>query len=119
MNYPTNYLGVLMHRSRISIFLAGAALIALTAPAIAAAKKAAPAPLPSPDPRIAVLEQELRDIQQQLKEIKGAPDYSSAVLDLKRSTSDQYADLGNQLAAQNKVSLDNARLTVTSPNGAF
>jgi len=112
-----NFHGVSMHKIRSSILLT-TALIALSAPASAAAKKQ-PAP---PDPRIGVLEQQLRDVQQQLAEIKGsqgANDYSAAVVDLKRSTSDQYADVSKQLAAQNKVGLDNARLTVTSPNGAF
>src|SRR6266702_2095770 len=112
-----NFHGVSMHKIRSSILLT-TALIALSAPASAAAKKQ-PAP---PDPRIGVLEQQLRDVQQQLAEIKGsqgANDYSAAVVDLKRSTSDQYADVTKQLAAQNKVGLDNARLTVTSPNGAF
>ena len=85
-----------MPQSGTSVFLAGAAVIALTAPGIAASKTAPP---PLPDPRIAVLEQELHDIQQQLAEIKGAPDFSAAVLDLKRSTSDQYADITNQLAS--------------------
>ena len=59
MNFPMNYPGVLMHTSRISIFLAGAALIALTAPSFAASKKAPPPP--PQDPRIGVLEQQLRD----------------------------------------------------------
>ena len=54
---------------RFRILLAGAALIALSAPAFAAAKK--PPPPPPPDPRIGVLEQQLRDVQQQLAEIKG------------------------------------------------
>src|ERR1051325_9617363 len=101
-----------MHRLRISTFLAGAALIALSEPVLAAAKKQA-AP-PPPDPRIGVLEQQLRDVQQQLAEIKGAQnanDNSAALIDLKRSTSDQYADITNQLAAQNKVGLDNGRGT--------
>jgi hypothetical protein len=52
-----------MHRARFSIFLAGAALIALSEPGLAAAKKQ---PAPLPDPRIGVLEQQLRDLQQQL-----------------------------------------------------
>ena len=108
-----------MHKVRISVFLAGAALIALTAPSFAASKKAAPPPLPPQDPRIGVLEQQLRDIQQQLGEIKGAPDYSGAVLDLKRSTSDQYADINNQLAAQTKISTANGRVSFASPDGAF
>ena len=108
-----------MHRLRISTLLAGVALVAFAQPGLAAAAKKQPPAPPPPDPRIGVLEQQLRDIQQQLNEIKGAPDYSAAVLDLKRSTSDQYTDVSKQLAAQNKVGLDNARLTVTSANGAF
>ncbi len=110
-----------MHKVRISLLLAGAALIALTVSSFAASKKAAPPPLPPQDPRIGVLEQQLRDIQQQLGEIKGAPapDYSGAVLDLKRSTSDQYADINNQLAAQTKISTANGRVSFASPDGAF
>jgi phosphate-selective porin OprO/OprP len=114
-----NFHGVFMHKVRISTLLAGAALIALSAPAFAAAKKPAPAPS---DPRIGVLEQQLRDVQQQLAEIKGsqgANDYSAAVVDLKRSTSDQYADVNNRLDAQTKVSLPNGRLTFASADGAF
>ena len=108
-----------MPKFRISV-LASAALLALTASALAAAKKQATPP--PPDPRIGVLEQELRDIQQQLSQIKGAQsqnDYSGAVADLKRSTSSQYVDINTRLDAQNKTSIDNGRLTVTSPNGAF
>jgi len=105
----------------IASLLAGAAFAALSAPAFAAGKKQPPAP--QPDPRIGVLEQELRDIKLQLAQIKGAhtdqPDYSAAVLDLKRSTSDQYADLNTQLAAQTKTSLPNGRLSFASPDGAF
>ena len=73
-----------MHKVRISILLAGAALIALSAPAAAAAAKKATPPTPASDPRIGILEQQLRDIQQQLGEIKGsqgANDYSAAVVD--------------------------------------
>ena len=96
--------------------LAGAALAAFSAPALAADKKQPPPA--QPDPRIGVLEQELRDIELQLAQIKGAhtdqPDYSAAVVDLKRSTSDQYADLNSQLAAQTKVSLANGRLSFAS-----
>ncbi|HEY4077103.1 MAG TPA: porin [Rhizomicrobium sp.] len=101
-----------------SVLLAGAALVLVT-PAIAApaAKKAA-----ASDPRINVLEQQLRDVQQQLAEIKGAQsanDYSGAVTDLKRSTSDQYADINNRFDSQTKVGLDNGRLTFASANGNF
>jgi phosphate-selective porin OprO/OprP len=108
-----------MFQFRLSILLTGAALIALSAPALAAAKKTAP---PPPDPRIPLLEQQLRDIQQQLGEIKGAQganDTSGAVADLKRSSSSQYADINNRLDGLNKTAIDNGRLTVSSPNGAF
>src|SRR6266404_8596295 len=113
-----NFLGVFMHR--VSLFLAGTALIALSAPGFAAAKKAAPPP--PPDPRIGVLEQQLRDVQQQLAEIKGSQgqnDYSAAVVDLKRSTSDQYVDINNRIDAMAKSGVDNGRFTIASPNGAF
>ena len=105
----------------IASLLAGTALIGLAAPVLAAEKKPTP-PVPQPDPRIGVLEQQLRDIQLQLAEIKGgqsATDNSAALLDLKRSTSDQYADLNSRLTAQNKVSLDTGRLAVATSDGAY
>src|SRR5882757_6742409 len=100
-----NLHGDFMHKLHTSVLFAGAA----------AAKKAAPPPLP--DPRIGVLEQQLRDVEQQLAEIKGSQghsDYSAAVVDLKRSTSSQYVDLNNRFDSQTKVGLDNGRLTVAS-----
>ena len=101
-------------------FLAGVALVALAAPAFAAPKKAAPAP--QADPRIPILEQQLRDVQQQLREIKGAQadtNYSGAVSDLKRSTSAHYEDLNNKIAALPRTSLNNGRLTIATADGAF
>ena len=106
--------GVCMRKSFASLLLAGTVL---SAPAYAAAKKPAP---PPPDPRIGVLEQQLRDVQQQLAEIKGSQgqnDYSAAVVDLKRSTSDQYVDINNRFDAQTKVSLPNGRLSFASADG--
>src|SRR5258706_133320 len=112
-----NFHGVIMPKVRVSILLTGAALIALSAPSFAAAKKATP---PPSDPRIGVLEQQLRDVQQQLAEIKGGSnDYSAAVVDLKRSTSDQYVDINNRIDAMAKAGVDNGRFTIASPNGAF
>jgi len=102
-----------------SVLLAGVALIALTAPSFAAAKKATTT---QSDPRIGVLEQQLRDVQQQLADIKGREsdnDYSGAVADLKRSTSAHYEDLNNQIAGQTKTTIPNGRLTFASPDGAF
>ncbi len=109
--------GVLMHKAFTSLLLAGTALAALSVPAFAAAAKPAPS-----DPRIPLLEQQLRDVQLQLSQIKasqGDNDYSGAVVDLKRSTSDQYVDINNRLDAQHKVSVDNGRLSVSSPDGRF
>jgi phosphate-selective porin OprO/OprP len=105
----------------IASLLTGAALAALAAPAAAADKKPAPA-AQQPDPRIGVLEQQLHDVQLQLAEIKAgqdASDNSAALLDLKRSTSDQYVDLNNQLGAQTKTSIANGRVAFASPDGAF
>jgi phosphate-selective porin OprO/OprP len=110
--------GVCMRKSFASLLLAGTVL---SAPAYAAAKKPPPPP-PPPDPRIGVLEQQLRDVQQQLAEIKGSQgqnDTSAAVVDLKRSTSSQYADINNRFDAQTKVGLDNGRLSFASANGEF
>ena len=108
-----------MQRFRIPL-LVSTALLALSAGAFAAPKK--PASTPPFDPRISMLEQQLRDIQQELAQIKKTReerDYSGAMADLKRNSSTQYVDLKNQLAAQNKTAIDNGRLTVSSPNGAF
>ena len=99
-----------MHRLFASGLLAGTALIALAAPTYAAeAKKPT-----SSDPRIGVLEQQLRDVQQQLAEIKGAQgtnDYSAAVVDLKRSTSAQYERDGEGCALTESSQRRPQRLT--------
>ncbi|MDB5740863.1 MAG: porin, partial [Alphaproteobacteria bacterium] len=103
----------------VSVLLAGVALIALTAPSLAAPKNAA---TPQSDPRLGLLEQQLRDVQQQLAEIKGKQednDYSGAVRDLKRSTSDQYADVSNQIASQTRTTIPNGRLSFATPDGQF
>jgi phosphate-selective porin OprO/OprP len=92
-------------------------LLLVSAPALAAAKA------PPPDPRIGFLEQELRDVQQQLAEIKSQHNNSSAnssaLEELKRNTSAQYADTRKRLDNQTKVGLDNGRLTFVSANGDF
>ena len=107
-----------MTKAYSSVLLAGVAAIALGAPAMAAAAKK---PAPS-DPRIPLLEKQLRDVQQQLAEIKGARsdnDTSGAVADLKRSTGAQYEDINNRFNQQTKVSLPNGRLSFATPDGAF
>ncbi len=98
--------------------LVGAALLALGVPSVAQTRK----PAPASDPRIAILEQQLRNVQLQLAELKKNQEEnnnSAALIDLKRSTSNQYADINNRLDSQVKTGLDNGRLTFASANGAF
>jgi phosphate-selective porin OprO/OprP len=102
----------LMHRI---ILLAGAAL-ALSGTAT----------LAQSDPRLPVLEQELRDVRAEIENLKKAQTdsksdtgSSAALADFKRAAGDQYADINNQLAALPRVGLDNGRLTVASVDGRF
>ena len=121
-----------MHNLFKRTLLAGASILLIGAPAFGQTKTAS-AP-PPPDPRVGILEQELRDVQQQLADIQKAQalardqaqaqlDNTAALADLKRSTSSQYADLNSQLAATEagraKVTVNNGRLEVTSADGRF
>lgn len=111
-------------RNTVSLLLAGTTLVALAAtPALAAARTApAQSHANGADPRIGELEQQLRDVQLQLADIKASHhdnDYSGAVVDLKRSTSDQYTDINNRLDSQTRVAIPNGRLTFASPDGQF
>ena len=108
--------------------LAGAALSILAAPALAqssrrnAAPPSAPSLPPQSDPRVTLLEQQLRDVRAEVENLKKAQadsDNGAALADLKRSTGAQYSDINNQLAALPKVGLDNGRLTVASADGRF
>lgn len=108
----------LMNKLLASFLLAGTAIAAVSVPALAAAANK-PA---TQDPRISTLEQELRDVQLQLRQIKAAQGYtdsSAALADLKRSTSAQYADVNSQLAALPKTSLANGRVSFASADGSF
>jgi phosphate-selective porin OprO/OprP len=105
--------------------LFASALAALSAPAFAQSR---PASRPDPDTeaKIESLQRAVNDLNAQLAEVKAAQaaaDNSAALSDLKRSTSDQYADLNGQISQVGKgapkVSLDNSRLTVTSADGRF
>lgn len=76
----------------------------------------------APDPRVEVLEQQLRDVEQQLAEIKAAQarnDTAAAVADLERSTAAQYTDLNKTVSALPRSSLDNGRLQFTTTDGRF
>jgi len=63
------------------------------------------------DPRVGMLEQQLRDVERQLTEIKAAqsPDDTRTTL----------ADIKSAASAQPKSSLDNGRLQVVSADGRF
>src|SRR5690242_14724693 len=100
--------------------LAGAAFAAQSPQAFAAGGGDAAAP--AGQAKLDSLQQQIQDLNAQLQALKQAQadaDPSAALGDLKRSTSDQYADLSNQIAAQPKVSVDNGRLQASSADGRF
>jgi len=108
-----DFYGDVMTKFSVSL-LAGAALIALSSPGLAQTQKS--------DARVDLLEQQLRDVEQQLAEIKAAQaqnDPTPALVDLKRSTSDQYVDLNKTVSALPRSSIDNGRLQITSSDGRF
>ena len=118
-----------MHTKFRAVLLAGVTLLALRGAAFAAAKPVPQQPDPAAQARLDSLQQQIQDLNIQLQQIKQAQavqaqavsdaDATPALSDLKRSTSDQYVDLNNQLAAQNKPSVDNGRLQITSADGRF
>src|SRR5262249_53668112 len=82
-----------------SLALAGAASITLTPPALAAGDAATKA-------KIEKLESEIQSL-------------TAEGQDLKRSTSNQYADTQKQRAQDTRVTIDNGRPTVASADGKF
>lgn len=96
--------------------LAGVSLLCLSGPASAAKQKpqsgATSAPVPAApastaaDERIKALEEQLQGLQDQ-------------IIDLKRSTGDQYTDVTNQQNALVKVTLANGRPTLATADGSF
>ena len=91
--------------------------VALNAPAVAQTRK----PAPVSDPRIAVLEQQLRSVQQQLAEIKAGQgtDNVAALAELKRGSDSRQAEIQKRLDGQVRTGLDNGRLSFASADGAF
>ena len=71
------------------------------------------------DARIAVLEQQLHEMQRALAELKSNDGQNAALKDLQRITAAQYAQVRQRMAAQPKVGIDKARLSVASPDGDF
>ncbi|HKY18109.1 MAG TPA: porin [Rhizomicrobium sp.] len=108
-----------MHKVCLTALWIGVASITLGTSSFAQTRK--PTPPPS-DPRIGILEQQLRDVQRQLAEIKSAQgqnDINAAVVNLKRSSASQHSDINHRLDAQTKISTVNGRLSFASPDGAF
>src|SRR3954470_21505198 len=101
--------------------LAGTANMVLSGAALA--QGALPGgPAPVTQAQLDALQKQIQDLNvqtQQLKQAQADADPGAALGDLKRSTSDQYVDLNNQLAGLPKTSVDNARLQVTSADGRF
>lgn len=87
----------------VSIF--GLSDVALAAKANSNATSAPVSPAPSDD-RIKALEEQVQGLQDQ-------------IVDLKRSTGDQYSDINNQQNALVKVTLANGRPTLTTADGNF
>ncbi len=78
------------------------------------------------DAKLDSLQRAVADLNAQVQALKAAQsanqaaaDNSAALGDLKRSTSDQYADLNKRLDALPKSSIDNGRFTYTSNDGRF
>lgn len=102
------------------IMLGAAAVLiapAMTATALAAGQAAAS------DSRITAVEQQLRDVREQLDQLRrqpAAPAVTATQLaEVRRAQSGQYADLKKRLDDQPRLSLANGRLSVTSRDGAF
>jgi phosphate-selective porin OprO/OprP len=104
--------------------MTGATLMALGAPALAASAKTDSAT----EGRIQELQRAVADLNNQLQQVKRAQadqqsqasdDSSAALADLKRSTSDQYADLSGRIDALPGASIDNGRFTFASSDGRF
>lgn len=94
-----------------ALLLAGTSLLGLSGTALAAKASSnstsAPTATASPsDERIKTLEDQVQGLQDQ-------------IIDLKRSTGDQYTDINNQQSALVKVTLNNGRPTFTSADGQF
>ncbi len=70
------------------------------------------------NPRLDRLEQQLRDVQQQLAQIRHKPD-DAALADLRRSAAAQHADIEKRLAARPRVDTQNGRLSFASADGDF
>src|SRR5437868_6088732 len=86
-------------------WLTAALLCLLGAPALAA-----------DDARVDSLERQLKEVEQQLADLKRRPD---AIAELKHSSAAQIAQINKRLEAQPRIGLDNGRLSIVSADGDF
>ena len=112
-----------MHTGLRGLLLTGAAIAALSSTAIAAPKDDTKARLDALQQSVANLNAQLQQLKSDQAQAAANSDSSAALTDLKRSTSDQYVDLSGQITAattgQNKASVDNGRLQISSADGRF
>ena len=110
-----------------NFLFAGAALAVLAQPALAATAKST-AKADETAANIQALQRAVSDLDNQIQQLKRAQadqqsradgDSSAALADLKRSGSDQYADLSGRLDALPKSAIDNGRFTFTPTDGRF
>ena len=108
-----------------SLLLAAAALAVLSAPALAQSRNRQQQQ-DDTSAKLETLQRAVADLNNQLQQLKRdqaaaqeANDSSAALADLKRSSSDQYADISTRLDALPKSAIDNGRFTYTSTDGRF
>jgi phosphate-selective porin OprO and OprP len=111
-----------MHTGLRSL-LTGAAIVALSTAANAAAKDDTNARIQQLQQSVATLNAQLQQLKADQATAAANSDNSAALADLKRSGSDQYADLNSQIAAAttgvSRATVDNGRLQIVSADGRF
>lgn len=71
------------------------------------------------DARVDRLEQQLKEVQRQLAELKAARAPDPGLADLQRGTAAQIAQIRKRMDAQSQVDIDKGRLTVATADGDF
>ena len=103
--------------------LAGAATLAIVPQALGADAKTTDAKIEALQQQVQQLNAELQDLKQQQvteeQQKADQPDVQAAIVDLKRSTAAQYADIQAQAANSPKATIDNGRPTISSADGQF
>jgi phosphate-selective porin OprO/OprP len=103
---------MLSSKTFAAALLAGVSLFALSA-AAEAGKKTSDATSTSPAPAANPTDDRIKALEEQIQAL------SDQVVDLKRSTGDQYADVQNRADTALKVTLTNGRPTLATADGNF